>query len=138
MNNAIEGVFTIEKNETRIRLIKNSDKNSIVFLDYFDFIDRLFQYFPYETVEKIQNYVCEHKKIIIDFNNKKAILVKDKIPNFDKVFMKEFDPKTVEQYYESVDGNTLETNYVKTILGDDKNVESILRQQTNTQYQGQF
>lgn len=138
MNNAIEGVFTIEKNETRIRLIKNSDKNSIIFLDYFDFIDRLFQYFPYETVEKIQNYVCEHKKIIIDFNNKKAILVKDKIPNFDKVFMKEFDPKTVEQYYESVDGNTLENNYVKTILGDDKNVESILRQQTNTQYQGQF
>ena len=138
MNNAIEGVFTIEKNETRIRLIKNSDKNSIVFLDYFDFVDRLFQYFPYETVEKIQNYVCEHKKIIIDFNNKKAILVKDKIPNFDKVFMKEFDPKTVEQYYESVDGNTLENNYVKTILGDDKNVESILRQQTNTQYQGQF
>jgi hypothetical protein len=138
MNNAIEGVFTIEKNETRIRLIKNSDKNSIVFLDYFDFIDRLFQYFPYETVEKIQNYVCEHKKIIIDFNNKKAILVKDKIPNFDKVFMKEFDPKTVEQYYESVDGNTLENNYVKTILGDDKNVESILRQQTNTKYQGQF
>jgi hypothetical protein len=128
MNNTIEGVFTVEKNETRIRLIKNSDKNSIIFLDYFDFVDRLFQYFSYETVEKIKNYICEHKKIIIDFNNKKAILVKDKIPNFNKVFRKEFDPKTVEQYYESVDGNTLENNYVKTILGDDKNVESILRQ----------
>ena len=128
MNNTIDGVYVVEKNETRIRLIKHSDKNSIVFLDYFDFVNRLFQYFPYETVEKIKNYVCEHKKIIIDFTNQKAILVKDKIPNFNQIFSKEFDLKTIEQYYESVDGNVLDTNYKKTILGDDKDVESIFRQ----------
>ena len=113
MNNTIDGVYVVEKNETRIRLIKHSDKNSIVFLDYFDFVNRLFQYFPYETVEKIKNYVCEHKKIIIDFTNQKAILVKDKIPNFNQIFSKEFDLKTIEQYYESVDGNVLDTNYKK-------------------------
>lgn len=128
MNNAIDGVYVVEKNETRIRLIKHNDKNSIVFLDYFDFVNRLFQYFPYETVEKIKNYVCEHKKIIIDFTNQKAILVKDKIPNFNQIFSKEFDLKTIEQYYESVDGNVLDTNYKKTILGDDKDAESIFRQ----------
>lgn len=128
MNNTIDGVYVVEKNETRIRLIKHSDKNSIVFLDYFDFVNRLFQYFPYETVEKIKNYVCEHKKIIIDFTNQKAILVKDKIPNFNQIFSKEFDLKTIEQYYESVDGNVLDTNYKKTILGDDKDAEPIFRQ----------
>jgi len=138
MNNSIEGVYIVEKHETRIRLLKKSDSTDVVFLDFFDFINKLLLCFNFDTVEKIKEYICERKKVIIDFTNKKAILVKDKIPDFDKIFEKEFDPKTIEQYYESVDGNTLETNYVKTILGEETNVESILRQSTNTNYQGQF
>lgn len=126
--NTIDGVYLVEKHELRIRLLKKGDSNEVVFLDFFDFMNKLYPNFSYETCEKIKEYICEQKKVIIDFSNKKAILIRDKTPDFDKIFRKEFDPKTVEQYYESVDGNTLETNYIKTILGDDKNVESILRQ----------
>ena len=126
--NTIDGVYLVEKHELRIRLLKKGDSNEVVFLDFFDFMNKLYPNFSYETCEKIKEYICEQKKVIIDFSNKKAILIRDKTPDFDKIFRKEFDPKTIEQYYESVDGNTLETNYIKTILGDDKNVESILRQ----------
>jgi len=128
MNNSIDGVYFVEKHEERVRLIKKSDTEEVVFLDFFEFIDRLFLYFNYETISKIKDYICEHKKVIIDFGNKKAILVKDKMTNFNKIFLKEFDSKEIQNYYESVDGNMLETNYVKTILGEQKNVEPILGQ----------
>lgn len=122
---SIEGTYKVEKHESRIRLIKADDNNSVNFLDYFVFVDRLYRYFTYETVETITKYVCEHKKLIIDFDNKKALLVKDKMPNFDNIFRREFDAKTVEKYYESTDNDFGQTNYSKTILGVNEDVEPI-------------
>ena len=70
--------------------------------------------------------------MIIDFDNDRAMLVKNKDPKFISTFMKEMSPETVAAYYTDNDGNMDDNNYNKPTLGDDTYVESIYRRQTNS------
>lgn len=119
----ITGTYIVDKPQSSVRL-KRQDDNSTEWLDFFQFESILIGHFFIEVVKKIEEYIGEGKKVIIDFDKEKAMLIKDKTPNFLKLFTSEMSLKTVENYYEEI-GNFDNTNYSKTILGENKDAESI-------------
>ena len=128
----IEGVYLVSKTGTLINLVKAGAENERQSLDYFMFQSYLFKYFDIDKINKILEYLNESEKVVIDFDNEKAMLVKDKDPNFLSIFTQEMDPQTVANFYNENDGNMDDNNYQKPNLGDDKYVESIYRRQTNS------
>ena len=128
----IEGVYLVSKTGTLINLVKAGAENERQSLDYFMFQSYLFKYFDIDKINKILEYLNESEKVVIDFDNEKAMLVKDKDPNFLSIFTQEMDPQTVANYYMENDGNMDDNNYQKPNLGDDKYVESIYRRSTNS------
>ncbi len=128
----VEGVYLASKTGTLINLVKAGVENERQSLDYFTFQSYLFRYFDVEKINKILEYLNENEKVVIDFDNEKAMLVKDKDPNFLSVFSQEMSPQTVANYYMENDGNMDDNNYSKPNLGDDKYVESIYRRSTNS------
>lgn len=128
----VEGVYLASKTGTLINLVKAGVENERQSLDYFTFQSYLFRYFDIEKINKILEYLNENEKVVIDFDNEKAMLVKDKDPNFLSVFSQEMSPQTVANYYMENDGNMDDNNYSKPNLGDDKYVESIYRRSTNS------
>ena len=128
----IEGVYLVSKTGTLINLVKAGAENERQSLDYFMFQSYLFKYFDIDKINKILEYLNESEKVVIDFDNEKAMLVKDKDPNFLSIFTQEMSPQTVANFYNENDGNMDDNNYQKPNLGDDKYVESIYRRQTNS------
>lgn len=128
----VEGVYLASKTGTLINLVKAGVENERQSLDYFTFQSYLFRYFDVEKINKILEYLNENEKVVIDFDNEKAMLVKDKDPNFLSIFSQEMSPQTVANYYMENDGNMDDNNYSKPNLGDDKYVESIYRRSTNS------
>lgn len=128
----VEGVYLASKTGTLINLVKAGVENERQSLDYFTFQSYLFRYFDVEKINKILEYLNENEKVVIDFDNEKAMLVKDKDPNFLSIFSQEMSPQTVANYYIENDGNMDDNNYSKPNLGDDKYVESIYRRSTNS------
>lgn len=128
----IEGVYLVSKTGTLINLVKAGAENERQSLDYFTFQSYLFKYFDVDRINKILEYLNESEKVVIDFDNEKAMLVKDKDPDFLSIFTQEMSPETVANYYIENDGNMDDNNYQKPNLGDDKYVESIYRRQTNS------
>lgn len=128
----VEGVYLASKMGTLINLVKAGVENERQSLDYFTFQSYLFRYFDVEKINKILEYLNENEKVVIDFDNEKAMLVKDKDPNFLSIFSQEMSPQTVANYYMENDGNMDDNNYSKPNLGDDKYVESIYRRSTNS------
>ena len=128
----VEGVYLASKTGTLINLVKAGVENERQSLDYFAFQSYLFRYFDVEKINKILEYLNENEKVVIDFDNEKAMLVKDKDPNFLSIFTQEMSPETVANFYMENDGNMDDNNYSKPNLGDDKYVESIYRRSTNS------
>ena len=128
----VEGVYLASKTGTLINLVKAGVENERQSLDYFTFQSYLFRYFDVEKINKILECLNENEKVVIDFDNEKAMLVKDKDPNFLSIFSQEMSPQTVANYYMENDGNMDDNNYSKPNLGDDKYVESIYRRSTNS------
>lgn len=128
----VEGVYLASKTGTLINLVKAGVENERQSLDYFTFQSYLFRYFDVEKINKILEYLNENERVVIDFDNEKAMLVKDKDPNFLSIFSQEMSPQTVANYYMENDGNMDDNNYSKPNLGDDKYVESIYRRSTNS------
>ena len=128
----VEGVYLASKTGTLINLVKAGVENERQSLDYFTFQSYLFRYFDVEKINKILEYLNENEKVVIDFDNEKAMLVKDKDPNFLSIFSQEMSPQTVANYYMENDGNMDDNNYSKPNLGDDKYVESIYRRSANS------
>jgi len=128
----VEGVYLASKTGTLINLVKAGVENERQSLDYFTFQSYLFRYFDVEKINKILEYLNENEKVVIDFDNEKAMLVKDKDPDFLSIFSQEMSPQTVANYYIENDGNMDDNNYSKPNLGDDKYVESIYRRSTNS------
>ena len=128
----IEGVYLASKMGTMIMLTKSGAETERQSLDYFLFQTYLFKHFDVDKINKILEYLNEHEEVIIDFDNDRAMLVKNKDPKFILTFMKEMSPETVAAYYTDNDGNMDDNNYNKPTLGDDTYVESIYRRQTNS------
>lgn len=128
----IEGIYFVTKTGTLINLVKAGVENERQSLDYFTFQSILFKYFDIDRINKILEYLNESEKVIIDFDNERAMLVKDKDPNFLSIFTKEMSPETIANFYMENDGNMDDNNYSKPNLGDDKYVESIYRRSTNS------
>ena len=128
----IDGVYLVSKSGSLINLIKSGSETERQSLDYFAFQTYLFKYFDVEKINKILEYLNESEKVVIDFDNEKAMLVKDKDPNFLSIFTQEMSPETVANFYMENDGNMDDNNYSKPNLGDDKYVESIYRRSTNS------
>lgn len=128
----VEGIYLVSKTGTLINLVKAGVENERQSLDYFTFKSYMFRYFDIEKINKILEYLNENEKVVIDFDNEKAMLVKDKDPNFLSIFAQEMSPETVANFYMENDGNTDDNNYSKPNLGDDKYVESIYRRATNS------
>lgn len=128
----IEGVYLASKMGTMIMLTKSGAETERQSLDYFLFQTYLFKHFDIDKINKILEYLNEHEEVIIDFDNDRAMLVKNKDPEFMSIFMKEMSPETVAAFYADNDGNMDDNNYNKPTLGDDTYVESIYRRQTNS------
>lgn len=128
----IEGIYSVTKTGTLINLVKAGVESERQSLDYFTFQSILFKYFDIDRINKILEYLNESSKVVIDFDNEKAMLVKDKDPDFLSIFAQEMNPKTVANFYIENDGNMDDNNYSKPNLGDDKYVESIYRRSTNS------
>lgn len=129
----IEGVYSITKTGTMINLVRGvEDSREMQSIDYFDFQTCLFKYFDIDKINKILEHLNNNGQVIIDFDTEKAMLVKDKVPNFMSEFLKEMAPETVASFYADNDGNMDDNNYSKPNLGDDKYVESIYRRATNS------
>jgi len=128
----VDGIYSAKKMGTMITLTKSGAENESQNLDYFTFQSYLFKYFEIDKINKILEYLNGHEQVIIDFDNKKAMLVKDKNPNYISLFAKEMSPETVANFYNENDGNMDDNNYNKPTLGDDTYVESIYRRQTNS------
>jgi len=128
----VEGVYLVSKTGTLINLVKAGVENERQSLDYFTFQSYLFRYFDIDKINKILEYLNENEKVVIDFDNEKAMLVKDKDPKFISIFTKEMSPETVANFYMENDGNMDDNNYIKPNLGDDTHVESIYRRQTDS------
>lgn len=128
----IEGIYSATKTGTLINLVKAGVESERQSLDYFTFQSILFKYFDIDRINKILEYLNESEKVIIDFDNERAMLVKDKDPNFLSIFTKEMSPETIANFYMENDGNMDDNNYSKPNLGDDKYVESIYRRSTNS------
>ena len=128
----VEGVYLVSKTGTLINLVKAGVENERQSLDYFTFQSYLFRYFDIDKINKILEYLNENEKVVIDFDNEKAMLVKDKDPKFISIFTKEMSPETVANFYMENNGNMDDNNYIKPNLGDDKYVESIYRRQTDS------
>lgn len=128
----IEGVYLASKMGTMIMLTKSGAETERQSLDYFLFQTYLFKHFDIDKINKILEYLNEHEDVIIDFDNDRAMLVKNQDPEFMSIFMKEMSPETVAGYYADNDGNMDDNNYQKPTLGDDTYVESIYRRQTDS------
>lgn len=128
----VEGVYLVSKTGTLINLVKAGVENERQSLDYFIFQSYLFRYFDIDKINKILEYLNENEKVVIDFDNEKAMLVKDKDPKFISIFTKEMSPETVANFYMENNGNMDDNNYIKPNLGDDTHVESIYRRQTDS------
>lgn len=128
----VEGVYLVSKTGTLINLVKAGVENERQSLDYFTFQSYLFRYFDIDKINKILEYLNENEKVVIDFDNEKAMLVKDKDPKFISIFTKEMSPETVANFYMENNGNMDDNNYIKPNLGDDTHVESIYRRQTDS------
>lgn len=126
------GIYIASKSGTFITLQAKDENLENEVIDYFKFELLLFKFFDHDVIKKILNYLNEHKKVIIDFSKNKALLIKDLQPNFLKIFMSEFDSKKIEAFYADCDNDFSNNNYIKPILGDNENVESICRQSTNS------
>ena len=128
----IDGVYLASKMGTMVNLTKSGAETERQSLDYFLFQSYLFKHFDVDKINKILEYLNEHEEVIIDFDNDRAMLVKNKDPKFISTFMKEMSPETVAAYYTDNDGNMDDNNYNKPTLGDDTYVESIYRRATNS------
>ena len=128
----IDGVYLVSKTGTMITLVKSGAEKECQSLDYFLFQSYLFKHFDIDKINKILEYLNEHEQVVIDFDNDKAMLVKNKDPNFISLFKQEMSSQTVASFYAENDGNMDDNNYQKPTLGDDTYVESIYRRQTNS------
>jgi len=81
----IKGVFLIKRDYGNKVALQSKATNSMTLLDYFDFEDRIHQYFSYQTVNKILDNINCGRKVIIDFDKKIAKLIKEKDFDFSKV-----------------------------------------------------
>lgn len=128
----IDGVYLASKMGTMVNLTKSGAETERQSLDYFLFQSYLFKHFDVDKINKILEYLNEHEQVVIDFDNDRAMLVKDQDPNFMKMFMQEMSSDTVAGFYNNNDGNMDDNNYSKPTLGDDTYVESIYRRATNS------
>lgn len=120
----LEGAYIATKFYSSVKLEKPEDK-TFETIEYFKFQALLFKYFNIEVIEKICEKICEHKSILIDFSKCAAYHIKDKETRFQKEFYKTMIPSAVENFYLENGGDMSETNYIKAILGDTKDVEPI-------------
>ena len=128
----IDGVYLASKMGTMVNLTKSGTENERQSLDYFLFQSYLFKHFDVDKINKILEYLNEHEQVVIDFDNDRAMLVKNQDPKFTELFVQEMRPETVAGFYNNNDGNMDDNNYNKPTLGDDTYVESIYRRATNS------
>lgn len=124
MNNMeLKGVRIASKFYSSVKL-ENPEDKTFDTIEYYNFEALLFSSFDADAVKKICEKINERKSLLIDFEKGTAFLIKDKIPVFQKEFYKTMSKSVVESFYEET-GNMMDTNYMKTILGDYKDVEPI-------------
>ena len=94
--NKIKGVFLVKRDYGNKVSLLNKATNSMNLLDYFEFKEQLPFYFSIDTVNKILDNINCERKVIIDFDNKKAKLIKEKEFDFTKVIPSYLTPSNVE------------------------------------------
>lgn len=120
----LDGAYIATKFYSSVKLEKPEDK-TFETIEYFKFQALLFKYFDANVIEKICEKICERKSILIDFSKCVAYHIKDKNIRFKKEFYKTMTTSAVENFYSENGGDMSETNYIKSILGDTKDVEPI-------------
>lgn len=119
---SINKVFKVVKQHSLIDMYVKED-NIHQYLNYDKFEDLVIKNFGYDKANTIMDYLNESKSIIIDFENKKALLIKEKTPNWNNTF-KEYmsTDKVIQAYRRDIAGDIpsflqdLEDDTVGTLL----------------------
>lgn len=119
---SINKVFKVVKQHSLIDMYVKED-NTHQYLNYDKFEDLVIKNFGYDKANTIMDYLNESKSIIIDFENKKALLIREKTPNWNNTF-KEYmsTDKVIQAYRRDIAGDIpsflqdLEDDTVGTLL----------------------
>lgn len=95
---SINKVFKVVKQHSLIDMYVKED-NTHQYLNYDKFEDLVIKNFGYDKANTIMDYLNESKSIIIDFENKKALLIKEKTPNWNHTFKEYMSTDKVIQAY---------------------------------------
>lgn len=96
---SVNKIFKVTKGTNSLIDMYNKDDNTHQYLKYDKFESLAVLNFGYEKAQKLLEYLNEDKSLIIDIENKKALLIKDKLPNYDNVFKEYMSNDKVIQAY---------------------------------------
>ena len=96
--NSINRIFKVNKQNSLIDMYDKED-NTHQYLNYNKFETLVISNFGYKKANLILDYINENKSVIIDFENKKALLIKDKNPNWNNTFKNYMSIDKVIQSY---------------------------------------
>jgi len=94
----INKIFKVKKQYSLIDMY-NKEDNTHQYLDYNKFENLVILHLGYDKAYKVLECLNENKSLIIDFENKKALLIKDKIPNWNLTFKEYMSTEKVVQAY---------------------------------------
>ena len=95
---SINKVFKVSKHHSLVDMY-NKEDNTHQYLDYNKFENLAVLNFGFDKATTILDYLNENKSLIIDFENKKALLIKEKTPNWDHAIKEYMSTDKVMQAY---------------------------------------
>ncbi len=95
---SINKIFKVKKQHSLIDMY-NKEDNTHQYLNYNKFENLIILHLGYDKAYKVLEYLNENKSIIIDFENKKALLIKDKEPNWNLTFKDYMSTDKIIQAY---------------------------------------
>lgn len=95
---SINKVFKVSKHHSLVDMY-NKEDNTHQYLDYGKFENLAVLNFGFDKATIILDYLNESKSLIIDFENKKALLIKEKTPNWTNTFKEYMSSEKVMQAY---------------------------------------
>lgn len=91
-------IFLVKKQSATLVDFFNKEDNTHQYIDYFKFESLIIKTFGFDKAFKILAYINESKSLIIDFENCKALLIKDQNINWNNTFK---DFMSVEKVFQS-------------------------------------